>query len=65
MKNKADRRIFTEGLEVVVKKLHPIAIIVYGSAPDDIFSKYKESGIIIVPFESEFSKRMNSMKEAV
>jgi len=29
---------------------------VYGSAPDDIFKKYRDMGINIMPFESEFSK---------
>jgi len=55
LKNKIDRKIFSEGLEVVVARLNPKAIIVYGSAPDSIFIKYKKQGIAIYHFESDFS----------
>lgn len=40
----------------MVKRLSPRTIIVYGSAPDDIFKKYRDMGINIMLFESEFSK---------
>jgi len=36
-----------------VKKLAPEAIVVYGSAPDDIFGRYRECGIEIVQFDCE------------
>ena len=55
IKNKEDKRIFTEGLSSVVKIVSPSVIIVYGSAPDDIFSVYRDSGILIVNFESDYS----------
>lgn len=42
--------------DIVPKKLAPKTIIVYGSAPDSIFKEYKDMGINIIPFESEFSK---------
>ncbi len=51
-----DRELFKDGLEEMVKRLSPKTIIVYGAAPDDIFKAYRECGIEIVPFESEFSK---------
>lgn len=50
-----DRKIFLEGLDVVVKRLRPTAIIVYGSAPEKYFRKYTEAGIRIVVFESTFA----------
>ncbi len=49
------REYFTAGLDVVVKRLKPIAIIVYGSAPDYIFSTYKEQGIKVYQFDSSFA----------
>lgn len=58
LKNKVDRKIFVNGLESVVSRLHPTVIVVYGSAPDSIFDKYRTQGICIVSFDSEFSKAM-------
>lgn len=55
LKNKTDREILIEGLDVVVKQLKPVAIIVYGSAPKNIFGKYEEKGIKIVAFESDYA----------
>ena len=40
----------------MVQRLSPKIIIVYGSAPDNIFKPYKDMGIKIIAFESEFSK---------
>ena len=51
-----DREYFIKGLEELVKQLSPKTIIVYGAAPDEIFKKYTDMGIEIIPFESEFSK---------
>ena len=48
-----NRRYFTEGLAVVVKRLAPNIIVVYGSAPEDIFGKYRKAGIEIVQFDCE------------
>lgn len=39
----------------MVKQLQPHTIIVYGAAPDYIFSKYREMGITIIQFDSEFA----------
>ncbi len=60
IKNKVDRIIFAEGLDFVIKKIKPSAIIVYGSAPKEIFEKYSKD-IKIYQFDSDFSK---SRKEA-
>lgn len=51
-----DRRFFEEGLAVVIRRLNPKAIVVYGSAPKDVFNKYRETGIEIVQFDSETSR---------
>ncbi len=48
-----DKRYFAEGLKVVVKKLAPQLIVVYGSAPDDIFTEYRNAGIEIAQFDCE------------
>lgn len=55
IKRTEDRKIFCEGLEAVAKKLKPSAIVVYGSAPKEIFDKYQQSGIRILQFDSECS----------
>ena len=55
IKNNKDRRLFCEGLDIIVKKLQPSTIIIYGKAPDYIFNKYKQSGIQIIQFDSEFA----------
>jgi len=65
IKNKEDRRIFVEGLSFIVNYLRPDTIVVYGNTPDDIFSNYKNQGIKIIQFDSEFSKAMNSQKGVV
>ncbi len=56
IKNKVDKAYFKQGLAELAKRLSPKTIIVYGSAPDSIFKEYKDKGIEIVVFESEFSK---------
>lgn len=62
LKCKNDRIIFTQGIDFIVKKLNPKAIIIYGAAPTEIFSKFKNQGITIIQFESDYAK---SHKEAV
>ena len=56
LKTKEDRLYFQIGLAVLVDKLSPKNIIVYGRAPDKIFGIYRDKGINIISFESEFSK---------
>ena len=56
IKRKEDRIFFKVGLARMVQRLSPKTIIVYGSVPDNIFKSYKDMGINIISFESEFSK---------
>ena len=56
IKRKEDKIFFKVSLARMVQRLSPKTIIVYGSAPDNIFKPYKDMGINIIVFESEFSK---------
>lgn len=51
----SNRYYFAAGLEYVVNKLEPNAIVVYGTTPNKIFLPYKEKGIEILQFDSECS----------
>lgn len=55
IKKLTDRAYFEKGLSEMVEQLQPKTIIVYGAAPDYIFGKYKEMGIRIIQFDSEFA----------
>lgn len=55
IKRSTDRAYFEKGLAKMVEKLEPKTIIVYGFAPDSIFKKYKEDGILILQFDSEIA----------
>lgn len=65
LKGLEDRDIFVKGLDVVIRRIMPVAIIVYGACPDDIFHKYQDMGIRIYHFESELGKAMSSCREVV
>jgi len=56
IKKKTDKEYFKNGLNELVKRLSPKNIIVYGAAPDSIFKPYRDMGINIIAFESEFAK---------
>ncbi len=56
IKRKEDKIFFKIGLARMVQRLYPKTILVYGSTPDSIFKPYKDMGINIIFFESEFSK---------
>ncbi len=56
IKRKEDKIFFQIGLARMIQRLSPKTIIVYGSAPDNIFKAYRDKGIDIIVFESEFSK---------
>ena len=43
------------GLDVVVKRLQPVSIVVYGAAPEKYFKKYEDAGIRIVQFDSNYA----------
>lgn len=58
----SDKVVFTNGLNYVISKLRPNAIIVYGSAPNAIFEKYRAMGIKILQFDSDYK---NAHKKAV
>ena len=49
-----EREFFIKGLDYVISKLQPKTIIVYGTAPDEIFSKYRDAGINILQFDSDY-----------
>lgn len=49
-----EREYFKHGLEYAVTVLSPKTIVVYGAAPDEIFGGYKEAGISILQFDSEY-----------
>ena len=49
-----DRAYFQNGLNYVIDTLKPTTIVVYGTAPQNIFAPYKEIGIEILQFDSEF-----------
>lgn len=56
IKGLTDRSYFVTGLECIIKELQPSTLVVYGSTPDKIFGKYREKGIEILQFDSEFMK---------
>lgn len=62
LKNCIDRKIFLEGLDVIVKRLQPKVIIVYGATPEKYFKKYIDAGIQIIQFDSNYA---TSHKEVV
>lgn len=54
IKLSSDRSYFVNGLEYVVDRLEPSILVVYGTAPDNIFASYKEKGIEVLQFDSDF-----------
>ncbi|MBQ7897108.1 MAG: DUF4417 domain-containing protein [Clostridia bacterium] len=56
IKTREDRLYFKIGLAILVQKLSPKNIIVYGRAPDSIFKIYRDMGINVISFESKFSE---------
>lgn len=55
LKNKEDRRIFVAGLDAIMKILQPTIVVVYGCTPDNIFKKYRDAGVQIIQFESNYA----------
>lgn len=55
LKLKEDRTFFMSGLAHVVHELHPHTIVVYGTAPGDVFDCYRKLGISILQFDSAFA----------
>lgn len=52
----SDRKYFIDGLYYIVNKLEPRVLVVYGATPDKIFLSYKERGIEVLQFDSDFMK---------
>lgn len=55
IKGAEDRECFLSGFDYVVKRLSPSAVVIYGSVPDKYFKKYRDAGLRIISFESEFA----------
>ncbi len=55
IKSLKDREILVDGLDYVIPIIKPKIIIIFGTAPDYIFNKYKEQGITILQFDSDFA----------
>ena len=53
--DEADRSFMRDGIDWIVGELAPTTIVVYGSAPEDIFVRHSKAGIRIVAFESDAS----------
>ena len=49
-----EREFFARGLDYAVNKLQPKTIIVYGTTPDEIFSKYRSADIRVLQFDSDY-----------
>ena len=62
MKDKEDKFYFKEGLDYAVRKLKPKTIIVYGTAPNEVFGKHQKAGIQILQFDSIFSQKHRKEK---
>ena len=55
IKVKKDREYFQRGLEEIVSRLSPTTVVVYGSAPKDVFSCCYDNKIRVLQFDSEFA----------
>lgn len=55
LKNTIDRKIFSDGLNVIIKIIHPSVVVVYGAAPASIFKDFEDNGIVILQFDSDFA----------
>ncbi len=62
VKHKDDRDIFFKGLDVVTSCLKPETIVIYGTVSHQYFEKYREKGIKLIFFDSEYT---TSRKEVV
>ena len=54
IKLRREREFFSAGLKHVINVLNPKTIIVYGTTPEAIFGQYREAGIRILQFDSDF-----------
>lgn len=58
-----NRPLFEEGLNLLIEKIKPSAIVVYGSSKYSFFDELKQSGINIVSFPSKTSLAFSKRKE--
>ena len=49
MKDKINRTYFLEGLDIVIKRLQPMTVIIYGTLPNSIIELYSETQFYIFP----------------
>lgn len=56
LKNRKDRELFLEGLEFVIRRLHPPYIIFYGAVPNEVLQICKKENVKVIHFPSEFSQ---------
>ena len=56
LRDNESRKLLKDSVEALVKFVQPRVIIVYGSAPDDIFMAAKDNGTDIWQFDSEIAK---------
>ena len=57
LRKETDKKYFAKGVNFAVNKLHPKAIIVYGTAHDKIFDPIMEAGVEVRFYESEIDKQ--------
>ena len=57
-----ERAYFQNGLNYIINVLEPSILVVYGATPNEVFAPYKEMGVEILQFDSEFmqSRKMLS-----
>lgn len=56
IRDRHEKEMFAAGIDYSVTRLNPRVIIVYGSAPEDIFGKHRDNGVRILQFESRFAE---------
>ena len=58
-----ERTYFKQGLDAIVFRLRPNCIVVYGATPKDVFSPYREMGIRILQFDSEYAVSRKEVRD--
>lgn len=52
MREKEARQVFEDGFELMLKRIQPKRIVVYGSARSKVFESAANDGIEVIPFET-------------
>ena len=63
IKEKENRQIFAEQVQIIIEKLEPSGICVYGPTPDEIFKYVKSKGIPIYQYDS-YTMKENAKDKA-